>query len=114
MRATTIEGQNAFALRKFHVTDSQNMRDQITNDRRSKGALSNCVLCIPFILRGSPNECCLHTCDACVITTGRLGLWAPLVARNCASVLGSGGVATPDRSSDQSPGVRPISPSRRN
>ena len=25
MRATTIEGQNAFALRKFHVTDSQNM-----------------------------------------------------------------------------------------
>ena len=31
MRETTIEGQNAFALalRKFHVTDGQNVRDQI-------------------------------------------------------------------------------------
>ena len=28
------------------------------------------------------NECWLHTCDACVITTCRLGLQAPLVARN--------------------------------
>ena len=27
------------------------------------------VLYIPFILIGSPNECWLHTCDACVITT---------------------------------------------
>ena len=27
-------------------------------------------------------ECYLHTCDACVITTWRLGLRAPLVARN--------------------------------
>ena len=32
---------------------------------------SNCVLCIPYILSGSPNECWLHTCDACVITTWR-------------------------------------------
>ena len=39
-------------------------------------------MCILFILSGSPNECWLHTCDACVITTWRLGLWAPLVARN--------------------------------
>ena len=66
------------ALRKFHVTDSQNTRDQITSDRRSKRAWSNCVLCIPFILSGSPNECWLHTCDACVTTTWRLGLRAPL------------------------------------
>ena len=29
-----------------------------------------------------PNECWLHTCDACVITTGRLGLRFPLVAVN--------------------------------
>ena len=43
VRATTIEVQNAFlrffafcALRKFHVTDGQNTRDQITRDRRSK------------------------------------------------------------------------------
>ena len=58
------------ALRKFHVI------------RWSKHAQSNSVLCIPFIPSGSPNECWLHTCDACVITTLRLGLRAPLVARN--------------------------------
>ena len=47
--ATTIEGQNALlqrcALRKFHVTNGQNKRDQITSDRRSKRAWS-CVLCM--------------------------------------------------------------------
>ena len=37
---------------------------------------------IPFIVRGSPNECWLHTNDACVIKTWRLWSWAPLVARN--------------------------------
>ena len=66
----------------FHVTNGQNTRDQITSDRRSKRAWSNCVMCIPFILSGSPNECWLHTSDPCVITTWRLGLWAPLVACN--------------------------------
>ena len=42
VRATTIEGQSAFApcyaLRKFYVTDSQNTRDPITSDRRPKRA----------------------------------------------------------------------------
>ena len=48
MWAKKIEGQNAFApalcwnksvtVRKFHVTDGQNMRDQIRSDRRSKRA----------------------------------------------------------------------------
>ena len=37
---------------------------------------------ISGVVNGSPNECWLHTCDACVITTWRLGLRAPLVARN--------------------------------
>ena len=73
MRATTIEGQNAFlqrcALRTFFVTDGQNTRDQITSNRRSKCARSKCVLRIPYILSGIPKECWLHTCDACVITT---------------------------------------------
>ena len=46
---------------KFHVRDSQNACDQITSDRRSKHAGLKCVLCIPFILSGSPNECWLHT-----------------------------------------------------
>ena len=47
---------------------------------KGQNAWSNCVLCIPFILSGSPKECWLNTCDACVITTWRLGFWAPLVA----------------------------------
>ena len=43
VRAATIALFYAFApyhsaLRKFHVTDSQNTRDQITSDRRPKGA----------------------------------------------------------------------------
>ena len=37
---------------------------------------------MPFIRSGSPNESSLHTCDAFVITTWRLGLKAPLVSRN--------------------------------
>ena len=60
----------------------QNTRHQITRGRRAKRALSNCVVYIKFILSGSPNECWLYTCDACVITTWRLGLRPPLVARN--------------------------------
>ena len=53
----------------------------ITSDIRSKRTCSKCVLCIPYILCGSPNEW-LHTCNACVITYGRLELQAPLVARD--------------------------------
>ena len=67
------------ALHKYQVIDGQNMCDLITSDRRSKREWSNHVLCIPFILSESANECWLHTCDACVITTWRLGFWAPLV-----------------------------------
>ena len=59
------------ALRRFLVTDVRHTPDQITRGRRSKRAWSDCVLCIPFILSGSPNKCWLHTCDACVITTWR-------------------------------------------
>ena len=84
--ATTIEGQNAFALSlcfgKFHMTDNQNTRDPITSDRKSNSMWSNCILCIPFILSGSLNECWLHTSDASVITTWRFGLRAPVVPRN--------------------------------
>ena len=64
------------ALRKSHETDSQNRRDQITSDGRSKRSLSDLrsVHFIAFILNGRLNECWLHTCRACVITTWRLGL----------------------------------------
>ena len=50
LRATTIEGQNAFApVLCFALvsrdTDSQNTRDQITSDARSKRARDQIVLC---------------------------------------------------------------------
>ena len=64
------------------MTDGQNTRDQITMGRTSKRASPNCVLCIPLILSGSPNNCWLHICDACVTTSWGLGLRAPRVARN--------------------------------
>ena len=89
VQATTIEGQNAFApvlcfmyTCKFHMTDGQNILNQITSGRRSKCAWSKCILCIPYILSGSPNECWLHTCDARVITTWRLQLRVTRGARN--------------------------------
>ena len=68
------------ALAKFRVTDGQNMCDQITKGGRSRRLWSNWVLCIPFILSGSPNECWLHTCDACEISTRRL--WLQLLSIN--------------------------------
>ena len=77
MRATTIEGQNGFApalcFAQISRDESQNTRDQIASHRRFKRAGSNCVMCIPNILSGNPNEYWLHTCDACVITNWRLG-----------------------------------------
>ena len=65
------------ALRKFHVTDGQNKRDQIAmGGKRWKHVWLNCI-----ILSGrSPNERWEHTRDAWVITTWRLGLRAPPVS----------------------------------
>ena len=85
MQATTTEDEKALSpmlcFAKFYTTDGQNMRDQITRDRRPKRMWSNCIPCIPLILCGNPKECWLHTCDTCVITTWRLGLRVLLVAR---------------------------------
>ena len=69
------------ALRKFHVTDGQNTRYQITSDRRSKRAWSKCVLyipCIDFLVEVQTNHW-LHKYDACVITTWK---WAQGVPRD--------------------------------
>ena len=69
------------ALRKFHVTDGQNTRYQITSDRRSKRAWSKCVLyipCIDFLVEVQTNHW-LHKYDACVITTW---IWAQGVPRD--------------------------------
>ena len=65
MQATTIEGQNAFAPTLCFAL--------VLCYRWSRHGWPNCVLCIPFILSGSPNESWLHTCDECVITIWRLG-----------------------------------------
>ena len=53
---------------------------QVSRDRRSKRTWSDYVLCIPFILGGSSNECWLHLCQACVRAPWRLRLQTPLVA----------------------------------
>ena len=72
---------NTVLLSEFHLWSKYVVSDY--EGRWSKRPRPNCVWCIPFILSGIPNECWLHTCDACVITTWLLhvGLWAPLVAR---------------------------------
>ena len=44
------------ASRALHATNDQTTCDQIARDRKSKRAWSYCVLCIPFIPSGSPNE----------------------------------------------------------
>ena len=53
------------ALHTFHVTDSQNARDQITSDSfeglNTAGVWSYFVLCIPFILSRSLDECWIPT-----------------------------------------------------
>ena len=74
--------QCSCALRKFHMIDGPNTHDQIPSDRTSTCEWSNCVMWIPLIPSGSPNECWLHTCDARIITNWRLGLRAVLVAPN--------------------------------
>ena len=53
---------------RLRGVEGRNTRDQI-------------AFIVPYILSGSPNECWLHTCDVRVIKE-RLGLQAPLVARN--------------------------------
>ena len=66
---------------KFCLIDVPNTCDQILSDQRR--SRSNWFLWIPFILiSGRPNECALHTCDACIIITWRWKLLATLVACN--------------------------------
>ena len=79
VRATTVKTLllQRCALRKFHVTNGQNLCEQVTSDRRSKFHSF-----LVEVQTNALNECWLHMCDACVITTWRLGLQAPLVTRN--------------------------------
>ena len=75
VQTTSIEGENAFAhrctLRKLHVTDSKNIRDQITSDKSPNAGYQ-----IAF--------CAFHSflVEVQSIATWRLRLRAPLVARN--------------------------------
>ena len=70
----TNQRSKCCALRRFHMTDGQNACYQITNDRRSKCAWSNCVLHIPFILSGSPMYAGYIHATHAWLKTGRLGL----------------------------------------
>ena len=49
---------------------------------RTRVIRSKFVMCIPFILSGSPNKCWLHTCDAWSLTTwpGLLEAWLLLTS----------------------------------
>ena len=61
---------------KTRVIRLQEVEGQILHDQI-------CVMCIPFILSGSPFQMlATYICDACIITTSRLGLGAPLVSHN--------------------------------
>ena len=101
-----IEAQNTFALAlcvifmwqmvktcviRLRVIDGPNARDQIGFCAFHSFLVE--VILVPRATRLNltkkrralgtrMNECWLHTCDACVITTCRLGLRAPVVARN--------------------------------
>ena len=90
------------ALRKFHVRDrTRVIRLRVIDGPNARDQIGFCafhsflveVILVPRATRLNltkkrralgtrMNECWLHTCDACVITTCRLGLRAPLVARN--------------------------------
>ena len=63
------------ALRKFLVSDGQN-KTRVIRLRGVEGR--NARDQIAFFRSAKSKR---HTCDTCVMTTWRLGLWAPLVAR---------------------------------
>ena len=71
MWAKTIEGQYAFApslcgLRKFHVTGSQNTRDQIASDRKSKRAYQIVFCAFHSFLVEVQNECWPFAGEKCL------------------------------------------------
>ena len=94
---SSLLGGYSGTTRERHANRDARARDPNRGNRLLKCALASrkgvrgvegpnardlSVLCSPFILSGSPNECWLQTCDACLITAWRLTLRAPLVARN--------------------------------
>ena len=54
---------NTVLLSECHLWSKYMVSDY--DGRRSKRAWPNCVLCIPFMFSGIPNECWLHTWDTC-------------------------------------------------
>ena len=82
----------AITLINVKTSNNQKLGSTGNNDSRSKRYCSNAVLCgdrwqmvkacmikVHFMhsihSQWSSNECWLHSCDACVITTWGLGLW---------------------------------------
>ena len=64
------------------MIDGQSMCDQISSDQGANVSDQIAFCAFHSFLVGSPNERWLHTCDACVLTTWRLEMWAPLFAHN--------------------------------
>ena len=91
--ATMIRGPNAFAptlcfAPKFHLTDGQNTRGSHYEGQKAE-MHDQIMFCAfhSFLVEVQKNAGYIHcTCNACVITW-RLGLQAPLVARNKAFLI---------------------------
>ena len=84
-RVKTLSASKACGLREIHMIEGQYEGNQITSDRRYKRRVIRLCSMHSIHCWWSPNECWLHTFQACVIATCRLGLRAPLVARNYAA-----------------------------
>ena len=79
---TAIEGQNTCCNAVFCVSFTwQTVKTRVIRLQEVEGQITHdqiCVMCIPFILSGSPFQMlATYICDACIITTSRLGLGAP-------------------------------------
>ena len=72
-----------FGTVKCHMI-VQIAHDQITSASKSKCTWPDCILCIPFILSGSPNKHVIQKCFSCIKATWRLGLWGLLETHNYA------------------------------
>ena len=87
MRATTIEGQNAFAPALFFCVNFtwQMVKTRVIRLRVIEGPnardQSAFYAFLTFLVEFQRNAGYIRR-DECVIKTWKLGLWAPLVARN--------------------------------
>ena len=84
--ASLILGRKFSVFALFYFVFEDNFPSTSPRGLIFGGATSQRVFCVTDLgglyLEGLNAGCWPHTCDACVTTTWRLGLKAPLVARN--------------------------------